>query len=135
MPDLPCAFALVATKSSSDIKIRTKDAHYRFADLSVVCGKPQFYNENTTILTNPSVIIQVVSPESRNRDYLIKPLNHFAIESLLYYIVVEQATENVTVFMRNNENEGLLFAEYNQINHEVVLEEIDARFSILDFYA
>ena len=120
---------------SSDIKIKTKNANYRFADLSVVCGKPKFYKGNTTILTNPNVIIEVVSPESRNRDYLIKPLEYFEIESLLYYIVVEQATENVTVFMRTPENEGLFFAEYNHANHEVVLAEIDAQFSILDFYA
>jgi Uma2 family endonuclease len=119
---------------SSDIKIKTKTANYRFADLSVVCGKPQFHNDNTTILINPSVIVEVVSPESRNRDYLIKPLEYFEIESLLYYIVVEQATENVTVFMRDRENDGLLFAEYNQTNHEIILSEIEAQFSILDFY-
>ena len=54
---------------SSDLRIRTQSTgSYVYPDVSVVCGKPKFYENSNDILTNPVVIIEVLSPTTEPYD-------------------------------------------------------------------
>ena len=91
----------------SDLKIKA-DANLRFPDAMVICNEPKFEENNTNILTNPSVLVEVISPESSKRDYGKKRLEYFTIVSLLYYIIIEQDNPFVSVYTKNKDGSFLL---------------------------
>src|SRR4029453_8352091 len=37
---------------------------FSFPDVVVICGEPQFYDERRDILTNPTVVFEVLSPST-----------------------------------------------------------------------
>jgi Uma2 family endonuclease len=117
---------------SNDLRIKTKK-NFRFPDGLVVCGEPQFHNSKKTTLTNPSVLVEIVSPESRKRDYVDKRSEYFEIESLQHYIIIEQERAFVSVFSKNKD--GLLvFADYNAENPTVLLPSLDITLNLEDIY-
>ena len=49
----------------SDMRVQLRDGSV-YPDVSVVCGKPEFYDKDN--LTNPAVIIEVLSPSTADYD-------------------------------------------------------------------
>jgi Uma2 family endonuclease len=117
----------------SDFKVKT-DKGLRFPDVFVVCGEPKFFNDKQYALTNPTILVEIVSPESSIRDYVNKRLEYLNIESLQHYIIIEQTYPLVSVFSKNKD--GLLvFADYNAENPTILLPNLDITLSLEDIYA
>jgi len=53
---------------SSDMRIKISDLRYFFPEFSVVCGKAEFDDEKRTMLTNPTLVCEVLSPSSQDND-------------------------------------------------------------------
>ena len=49
---------------SSDMQIRINELRYVYPDFSVVCGADEYADEKETLLTNPILICEVMSPSS-----------------------------------------------------------------------
>jgi len=76
---------------------------YMYPDAMIVCG-PTVKKENCfDTLTNPSVIIEILSPSTSDRDKRYKFLYYLQIPSLKEYILVDSNRYNVTTF-RKTEN-------------------------------
>ena len=43
---------------------------FTYPDLSIICGEPEYYNNDSLNLTNPAVIVEVLSPSTKNYDRL-----------------------------------------------------------------
>ncbi len=47
---------------SADMKVRTSpEGLYTYPDVTIVCGEPHYHGEQRDILTNPTVLIEVLS--------------------------------------------------------------------------
>jgi Uma2 family endonuclease len=86
----------------SDLAIKTPQLPpYRYPDASVVCGKPLYEKvENFDTLTNPTLIVEVLSPTTALLDRTLKREAYQAIPSLQEYLVVAQAAPQVTLYVR-----------------------------------
>ncbi|MGV3617129.1 MAG: Uma2 family endonuclease [Fimbriimonas sp.] len=73
---------------------------YTYPDLSIVCGEPTFEDEAYDTLTNPLVLIEVLSPSTESYDRGAKFLHYKTIPSLHAYVLVSQALALVEVFVR-----------------------------------
>ena len=71
----------------SDIKIRIREGHYVYPDVSVVCNEINFDANNTTLL-NPIVIFEVLSKSTEARDRGDKAEDYFKLESLQNYVMI-----------------------------------------------
>jgi Uma2 family endonuclease len=116
----------------SDMKIKIEDV-FRFADALVVCGEPEFHNTKKTALSNPTVLIEVVSADSDKRDYITKRLEYFKIPSLRHYIVVEQALPFVSLYTKTADNLQF-FADYDAENPMVPLPALEISLNLVDIY-
>jgi Uma2 family endonuclease len=116
----------------SDMKIAIDDL-FRFSDGIVVCGEPEFHNEKKTALSNPTVLIEVVSADSDKRDYITKRLEYFKIPSLRYYIVAEQALPFVSLYTKTADNLQF-FADFDAENPIIHLTDLSISLSLLDIY-
>jgi Uma2 family endonuclease len=64
---------------------------YSYPDVTVVCGKPEFLDEEDDILTNPKLIVEVLSPSTRNYDLGDKTRTYWQIPSLTDLLLIEQS--------------------------------------------
>ncbi len=84
---------------SSDVKVRAGGQMY-YPDVSVTCGPRQYYSGNRTVITNPLLVAEVLSPGTESKDRGEKFRNYLAVESLAVYLLVSQDAPRVEQFSR-----------------------------------
>jgi Uma2 family endonuclease len=73
-----------------------------YPDFSIVCGQSQFANpEKRDTLTNPAVIIEILSSSTESYDRGEKFQHYRTIDSLQEYILIAQNKPRVERFMRH----------------------------------
>ena len=76
---------------SSDQKIRIEAADLNtYADLTIVCGEPHYHPKHRSLLLNPRVIFEVLSPKTENYDRGEKWSCYQQLPSLTDYLLVAQ---------------------------------------------
>lgn len=85
---------------------------YTYADITIVCGDPLFDPEDVDgeSLTNPRVIIEILSPTTEAYDRGEKFSRYRQLDSLEEYVLVSQDTANVETFFRQPDGGWLLMA-------------------------
>jgi Uma2 family endonuclease len=88
----------------SDLKIRI-DATNRttYADVVVICGPEQTSSIDRNAVTNPMVIVEILSPSTEASDRGEKWRHYQRIDSLREYVLVSQGEPYVEVFRREGE--------------------------------
>ncbi len=76
-------------------------ARGRYADGSIVCGKPEHPPHDPQATTNPLVAIEVLSPSSEGDDEGDKRLDFQSVPSLQAYVLVSQDRRWVRVYRRD----------------------------------
>ncbi|MBX7223591.1 MAG: Uma2 family endonuclease [Blastocatellia bacterium] len=75
---------------------------YRYPDASVVCGPARIEKiGGATALVNPTIVVEVISPESEKVDKIQKRAAYLAIESLREYLIIEQDRPEVILSFRD----------------------------------
>jgi Uma2 family endonuclease len=123
---------------NSDIKIKI-DKHncFVFSDSAVVCGDVEYDNENKneTILTNPIILIEVLSKSSKNYDKVDKFEYYRSLPSFKEYMIIYQTIPKVQTWYREANDlwrignaEGLeAVVPLHSIGIEVALKDIYKR--------
>lgn len=89
----------------ADMKVRAANAKaYFYPDISVVCGGFEPVDQHQDILTNPSLVIEVLSPSTESFDRGAKFLRYRHIESLQEYYLVSQEQPLIEQYIRQGEN-------------------------------
>ena len=78
---------------------------YTYPDVMIITGKPIYEGENTTTVTNPSVIIEVLSDSTKNYDRGKKFRFYRSLESLQEYILIDQYSYYVEQFIKESSQE------------------------------
>jgi Uma2 family endonuclease len=109
---------------SSDVRLRVLPSGlYTYPDLTVVCGEPLYADDQNDTLLNPIVIVEVLSPSTRNYDRGEKFEFYRGMQSLREYITVTQNKPHVELWTRQAENSWLL-KEFTDLNQSVELASI-----------
>ncbi len=86
---------------SADLRIRVLETGLAtYADASVICGEPTRDPASPTHVTNPTVIVEVLSPSTEDYDRGEKREHYQRIASLQHYVLVAQDRRRVDVFSR-----------------------------------
>ena len=87
---------------TADLPVKTPTLlPYRYPDVTVVCGELKFENiRGVDALTNPVLIVEVLSPTSEARDRQDKFTAYQAIPSFAEYLLVAQHAPLVTHYER-----------------------------------
>ena len=88
----------------NDMRVQVGERRrYTYPDVSAVCGEPRFMDGTLDTLTNPALIVKVLSPSTEAYDRGEKFLHYRAIESLQEYVLVAQDRVLVERFVRVGE--------------------------------
>jgi Uma2 family endonuclease len=119
----------------SDMRTRVGTvARYAYPDVSVVCGKPEVLDNRKDILTNLTVIIEVLSPSTADFDRGFKFVAYTAIPSLRQFVLIATARASIEVFTRQPDGLWAPPAKATQLEDSVELESIGCRLALADVY-
>ncbi|NJN96257.1 MAG: Uma2 family endonuclease [Anaerolineales bacterium] len=105
---------------------------YTYPDVMVVCGPPQFAAGRTDTVTNPVVLIEVLSESTAAYDRGDKFQAYWTLPSLAEYVLIDQYRLRVDYFQRISEKEWRLLVltkkdealAFESIEVSVLLEQI-----------
>lgn len=89
------------TVFSSDLRVATPGRSYFYPDVTVTCGPRQFEHEQRDSLTNPTVIVEVLSPSTAAYDRGDKFHAYQTIPSLQHYVLIAHDQPQIEVFTRH----------------------------------
>ncbi len=104
-----------------------------YPDLMVTCGPPEFAGDRKDSLTNPTVIIEVLSDSTEAHDRGFKFAQYRMVDSLEEYVLVSQQRPQIEVFRRQPEDRWLLSA-YSGSEATCEFESIACRMPFAEIY-
>ena len=117
-----------------DMRVKVHDASaYFYPDVVIVCGQPQFEDEQEDNLLNPVVIKEVLSPSTEDFDRTEKFFAYQKLDSLREYLLVSQDKVHVEHFIRHPNGQWFK-REYTRGEQGVVLESIEVGIPISAIY-
>ncbi len=122
----------VQTFFNSDQRIHIpRNTLFTYPDISVICGKPETLDDDQWNILNPSILIEVLAPSTKNYDRGEKFKLYRDIASLKEYILVSSERMEIEVF-RIHENrweleeytDAAMSLRIRSLNLSIPLEEI-----------
>jgi Uma2 family endonuclease len=119
----------------SDMRVRvSRTGMYAYPDIVVTCGEEQFADDNSDILLNPIVLIEVLSESTASYDRGDKFDQYRRIESLCEYILVSQKPYRADQYVRQNDTQWLL-TEFHRAEDIIRLGSINCELALKEIYA
>jgi Uma2 family endonuclease len=106
---------------------------YTYPDVVVVCGERHFTDDHLDTLTNPTLIIEVLSPSTEGYDRGQKFANYRRIPSLETYVLVAQERAHIEKFERRPDGQWLL-SEASDLTGTLPLPSIGCTLVLAEVY-
>lgn len=118
----------------TDLRLRVSAVGlYTYPDVTVVCGTPQFADDEQDTLLNPTLIIEVLSPSTESYDRGDKFRFYRTLESLQQYVLISQFSPHVECFTRRA-SESWLPSEAAGLDAKIELASINCTLLLADVY-
>jgi Uma2 family endonuclease len=93
----------------TDLRLATSPSGlYTYPDVMVICGEPVFIDSYVDTVTNPILIVEVLSESTKNYDRGQKFESYRTIPSLMEYVTVSQDKMHVEIHTRQPDDTWLL---------------------------
>lgn len=118
----------------SDMRIHIpSNTLFTYPDISIICGDVVTLNNDDYNVLNPTVIIEILSPSTKNYDRGEKFKLYRDIPTLKEYILVDSESIHIEVFRLNEKNHWEL-EEYNDIAISLQFKSIQESILLSDIY-
>lgn len=120
--------------ASRDVKVAlpSVDKH-AFPDLVVVCGGPEFDPEQSDLVLNPILVVEVLSPTTEGYDRGEKFARYRQLDTLQEYFLVAQDQPHVEHYVRQDD-EGWHLTETDGLDATIPLPFIKAELPLSEVY-
>ena len=111
-------------------------AQYRqatYPDVLLIEGEPIYYETGKTTVTNPRLIVEVLSKSTQNYDQGDKFLYYRSLPEFQEYILISQSRPYVMQYNKTEENKWLL-TEYEGENASLSLTSVNFYLSFQEIY-
>lgn len=111
-----------------------KENKYVYPDTMVVCGEIKKSNETKDALTNPILIVEVLSKSTSEYDRGDKFYFYRQIPSLREYILIDQSRYVVEVFLKKEKNDLWRISRYDNLDQMINIQSLDIEISMKELY-
>ena len=116
---------------NSDMRVRVSPSRYVYPDMSAVCGKAS-YDDNSTILLNPILVVEVTSLSSMDYDRLAKRHYYQAVPSIQGILIIDQ--HRVFAELHTRKPDGWLWQQFSDLDAVIPLEMLDCTLPLAQVY-
>lgn len=106
---------------------------YVYPDIMVIQGEPVYQGNNSTIVINPVIVIEILSNSTKDYDRGGKFLYYRSIPEFREYILIDQYSYHIEQFAKNSNNKWVL-TEYDSEDAILVLESVEFQIPLRDIY-
>lgn len=118
---------------SADLRVRIEETdRSTYPDLTIICGPEQAASDDKDAITNPTVIIEVLSDSTERSDRGEKFAHYQRLATLREYVLVAQDSQRIEVFRREGKTWVLSIYEAGAT---VRLESLGVEFPLAEVYA
>jgi Uma2 family endonuclease len=118
----------------SDMRVKVSyTGLYTYPDVSVVCGAPQFEDDQHDTLLNPILIVEILSPSTESYDRGRKFQHYRTLASLQEYVLISQDVHRIERYVRQDNDQWLL-SDVTQVDAALELSSISCTLSLADVY-
>src|SRR6266446_379965 len=119
---------------STDLRLRvTPTGLFTYPDVMVVCGEATYVDQEADTLTNPTLIVEVLSASTQDYDRGRKFEHYRSLASLQEYLLVAQAKVHVEHFQKQPDGRWVL-AETSRRDDVVRLPSIGCDLALTEIY-
>ncbi|MFM2062490.1 MAG: hypothetical protein RLZZ507_2160 [Cyanobacteriota bacterium] len=106
---------------------------YTYPDVIIIADEPEFFNNRTDTITNPQVIIEVLSKSTKGYDREDKFTAYRTIPSFQEYLLIDQNRIHVEHFSKTG-NKRWNLCEYDEEDEKISLVTVHFEISLGDLY-
>jgi len=117
----------------SDLRVKTPDGLFTYPDVMVVCGTVALTADRPDTITNPCVIVEVLSDATREYDRGEKFTLYQAIPTLQEYLLIEQDRVSATHWQRQPTGEWTA-QTYVSLDVAISLPTLGVTLSLREIY-
>ncbi|MBK5971307.1 MULTISPECIES: Uma2 family endonuclease [Thiorhodovibrio] len=119
---------------SGDLKVRMEAADASaYPDVMAICGEHQYFDGRRDVVTNPVLIVEVLSDSTEAYDRGDKFAQYRTLPSLMAYLLVAQDRVQAELYTRADDGAWLL-RSYDQLAQQVPLVAIGAHLLLAEVY-
>ena len=104
-----------------------------YPDCMVMCKEEEYHDKSEIIITNPSLIIEVLSKSTQNYDKGAKFESYRSIPSFKEYVLVWQSIPKVQSWYKQEENLWRISSVFG-LDKSITLYSIDCEITLKDIY-
>jgi Uma2 family endonuclease len=116
----------------SDMRLLTPGGLLTYPDVMVICGPVELARGRQDVVTNPVLLVEVLSDATRAYDLGEKFDLYKAVPALREYLAIDQRTVSVQRFRRDATSWEV--TTFDRMDQVVPLSSIDARLALADAY-
>ena len=118
----------------SDMKVHIAAADLgTYPDVMVICGERAFHDGRRDVVTNPTLIVEVLSESTEAYDRGDKFRSYRSLESLQAYLLLSQSRIQADLFLRQPDGTWSL-SSYQEPSESIPLRLIEAELSLAEVY-
>ena len=119
---------------TSDMRVQVK-AHglFTYPDAMIICGQPEFWNNRNDTVTNPILIVEVLSESTKDYDRGQKFEFYRTIPTLRDYVLIHQDRVHIEYYHKLEDGRWLL-TEIGDPEALLILETVDLTLPVRSIY-
>ncbi len=106
---------------------------FMYPDVTVFCGKLEFHQKRKDILTNPILVVEVLSESTKEYDWGGKFLKYKSLSSFKEYLTISSDHVEVNVFFKQDESYWHM-RTYREADSIIPLQSLGIEISIAELY-
>ena len=117
----------------SNLRVQVKaNNFFTYPDSLVICGSPELMDGRDDTITNPVLLVEVLSPSTANYDRTTKFELYRELETFRDYILISQ--NKVAIDHYRRVEEGWLLRSYRSLEDSLELINLGVTISVKQFY-
>ena len=118
----------------TELRLRvTPTGLYTYPDIVVVCGDPLFCDDQKDTVTNPVLIVEVLSKSTEGHDRGFKSTQYRKVDSLQEYVLVSQHEPRIERYLRQPGDQWLL-TESAGLDSSLRIESLTCTIPLAEIY-
>jgi len=119
---------------AENVRVRAEAVDlFAYPDVVVVCRTPQLYQDREDTVTNPLLIIEVLSKSTKSYDRGDKFNFYRTLSTVKEYVLIEQYLIHVEQYSLNENGEWMV-TEYRAADDVLKFSSVDFQIKINEFY-
>ena len=119
---------------ASDMRTRIHQSNnYVYPDVVVACAEPEFEDDNTDILLNPTIVVEILSPTTEKHDRSVKFDLYRRAPSLQEYLLLKQHIPHAMLHQRQTGGAWLM-RDFIGLESALLLESIGCELKLAEIY-